>query len=91
MSETKGPTRTELVRVRNFSFLLHGGTPDDHQEVVRALGSSVLGDPFRPLMIVKQASGPWLVVARDASISAQIRACLEDAGIPAEVLHNPAS
>ena len=90
MSEPKAVARTELVRLRNVSFVLHGGTSDDYQEVVRALGSSVDGDPFGPLMIVKKATGCWLVIARDAALCAQVLARLEDAGIPAEALYNPA-
>jgi hypothetical protein len=90
MSEPKAVVRTEVVRVRNVSFVLHGGTADDYLEVVRALGSSVDGEPFGPLMIVKKASGRWLVIARDSSLCAQVLACLEGAGIPAEPLYNPA-
>ncbi len=84
------PPQTQLVRLQNVSFLLHGGSLEEYQRLVRALGDSVQGDSFGPVMIAKKSSGRWLVLVGDASLRGQVLACLEHAGIPAEPLRGTA-
>jgi hypothetical protein len=87
MSEPRASGRTELIRLKNVSFVLHGGTIEDYDALVRALGTSVDGQPFGPMMLVKKAGGRWLVIARDPSLCAQVLTRLDEAGIPAEALY----
>jgi hypothetical protein len=85
MTEPKA-VRTELVRLRNVTFVLHGGSSEEYQRLVSALDRSVDGDPYGPLMIAKKSGGGWLVIARDLTVRGQIMACLRNAGIPVEAL-----
>jgi hypothetical protein len=84
------PSRTQFVRLRDARFVLNGGTPEEYEPLIRALGRSLGREPLGPLMVAKKTgSGGWLVLGRDQRSCLEVLACLQDAGIMADVLHHP--
>ena len=87
MSDSDRPrSRTQFVRLRGARFVLNGGSPEDYEPVIRALGRSLGAEPLGPLMVAKRTGGGWLVLGRDSRSCLEVLACLQDAGIAADVL-----
>jgi hypothetical protein len=88
MAETDS-RRTRLVRLRNARFVLNGGTPGEQDALVQALARAIDREPLGPLVVAKKPGGGWLVLGLDQTSCLEVMACLEEAGIAANVLQPP--
>jgi hypothetical protein len=77
--------RTQFVKLGQARLVLNGGSTQEYDELIKALGRSLGHEPLGPLMVARKAGGGWVVLGRDRRSCLEVLSCLEEAGITADV------